>query len=208
MAVSRANQANSSASHVSGNGYSMVRARMDTVTGACLSLFLAPFFFIIKAYERYPEAISGIDILLLIVKYTLFGAVAAWLLCFIIPSFRKAALFVLLLVVVQFGFGSFHDSLKGIAGGATIARYVVMLPCLLILFAWLFWTLLKSKKTFKTPTRYFNLLFFILALPELFFLGMKKRPGADPLQGALTVCASCAKPDIYLCVLDLSLIHI
>lgn len=126
-------------------------------------------------------------------------------------NWYKAGILTASSLLLFYFFQYLTDGLNSI-GLESIARYRVLLPLLLILFAGLIFFLFRSQQDWSRWIRILNIatgLLFVAGIVQwsyLFYTGAEKRnEQADPaktLSSAYTPCDTCVKPDIYYILLD------
>jgi hypothetical protein len=168
-------------------------------------LFLLPVFFVLHGFTENYDYIPVSDSFLLAAVYILSATVILLLTRLIFKSWTKAGLFVFVLFVFHFFFGSMQDALRNIFGDTFLSRYIFILPAALLIFILLFAWLKRRKKPLAQVTRYLNLLLLLLLLIDTGWLVIKiisRDKPLVPLPGQLTICKNCPKPDLYLIITD------
>lgn len=163
-------------------------------------LYLFPLFFVFHNYVQNRNAVTATDFFELYGEYLLATLVlfaAAWLL---LKRPAKAALFAFALLFFHFFFGAFQYALKRVSEGFFLAKYSVLLPVSLGLFAGLFLFLKRTDRRFIRFTLYLNLALTVLIaidVPALFTTARQAASLTD-----LRLCDTCAKPDVYVIIAD------
>ncbi len=171
-------------------------------TFALSFVFLLPVFFILHGVSEYLFFIPFQDVLKLLVFYFAITALLLSVFYFVFRNIKKASLAVFVSLAIFFFFGATHDSLKKIAGDTFIIKYSFLLPSFCIIYV-LAMLLIKKNICVITPKliAYLNILLLILILYDASIIGFKvvtnKKGQLDMAQ-----CKTCAKPDVYLIILD------
>lgn len=168
-------------------------------------LLLLPLFFVLHGYsENYPLIKPKDAFALLFTYFLVFGALSV-LIFFLVRSWKKTAVLVLLLMCFHFFFGNILNSVKFIFHDSFITKYVFVLPFSAILFISGIIYLRKSKREFKRLILYANILFLVLIAVDVFQLIIKTTKHtavSSASDEAISACGQCDKPDIYLIVAD------
>jgi hypothetical protein len=146
------------------------------------------------------------DALLLAVLYIGVGLIIARIAWIFYRDLVKACLIAFFLLAYQFFFGSIQDFLKTLFPNQFFSQYRFLLPFSLIIFsAFVIW-LKKRKRSLLMITSYLNALLIILILVDAGRFVIKKNKNRENAAMNLTdkfiSCDGCAKPDIYLILLD------
>ena len=168
-------------------------------------LLLLPVFFVLHGYtENYP-LIKSKDVFQLLIAYLLVFGGLTGLFLLLFKSWRKAAVFVLLLMCFHFFFGNVHNSMKSLLHDNFLTKYIFILPFSAIFFVATIIYLRKSKKEFTRLVLYSNALLIILIAVDAFQLIIKMERSAKPSANSnqnIFNCNQCEKPDIYFIVAD------
>lgn len=163
-------------------------------------LYLFPLFFVLHNYVQNRNAITASDFAELYGEYLL-GSFGLFGLCWLWLRRRaKAALAAFALLFFHFFFGAFQDALKHVSEEFFLAKYSVLLPLSLVMFALLFIFLRRTNRRFVRLTLYLNVALPLLLatdLPALFKSG--ERP---PAPTRLRLCDTCSKPDVFFIIAD------
>lgn len=126
---------------------------------------------------------------------------------------KKAAVYTFLIVLLMLSFGALHDGIK-LTGFIFLARYLVLLPVLLLLTVAVYTGIRKSKSNFSKPFFFINTLLFLLLGYEIVDSGIQWRAynkGQHLIDNRFAAyqqakqtapIADTAKPDIYFLVFD------
>ncbi|HVG40762.1 MAG TPA: hypothetical protein VM888_04045, partial [Chitinophagaceae bacterium] len=168
-------------------------------------LLLLPLFFVFHGYVAHYHFVPLLDALLLILFY-LFISLSLWVLFyFILRSWRKAAIFTLIILSFHFFFGSLHDGLKYAFGSSFITRYTFLLPVCFLVLVFLFIYVRKSSASFFKLTCYINSLLLLLLIWDAVVLIQKNNTASiqtTTLSAGISKCDTCTKPDIFLIIAD------
>src|SRR5689334_14822202 len=167
-------------------------------------LFLLPVFFVWHGYVQNYPLVPGFDAVKLILEYLAIALLLTSLFYFIFKSWRKALLFIFFIMCIQFFFGATHDLLKTWFSNSFIPKYSFSLPLVLGVAIAAFFFVLRTKRSFKTVTRYLSITLVILIAVDLavLFSKMISRSKADDVSAAVAGCNDCKKPNIYLIITD------
>jgi hypothetical protein len=168
-------------------------------------LFLLPVFFVLHGFNEHYDFIPVRDALFLTLIY-LFSSLLLLLIFWLwYRNFIKASLAAFSAMGIHLFFGSFHDLLKNIFPGSLLSKYSFILTLLFLFFFTFLFVLKKKKKNPEKTCLYLNLLFFVLIIAELGFLGGKiisGRADTPQLPEGFTFCNNCPRPDIYFILAD------
>ena len=131
-----------------------------------LFLFLLPVFFI---YSGYNELFGFLSFHFVLLNLTIISAsvfAIYFISLFFLKAKTKAAIFTFFIALVCLTFGYIIDSIKNVESLQFFARYIFLIPVILILFVILFWTV-KRKEVSTGFYTFLNLLFLILILSEI-----------------------------------------
>ena len=163
-------------------------------------LFLFTLFIVFNCLARYPESIPLSDLLFYFVKCLIWSVLLVVLFRLILP-FRKAALYTLLLLMINALYGVITEFIAGIADLEKL-RFRYVLPVIILFSATIFYYLRKSAPPSDTLVRSLNVLFILLISISLvqFFLQIQKARNFETtiIQNSGPV----DKPDIFLIVTD------
>jgi len=168
-------------------------------------LFLLPVFFVLHGFNEHYDFIPVRDALFLTLIY-LFSSLLLLLIFWLwYRNFIKASLAAFSAMGIHLFFGSFHDLLKNIFPGSLLSKYSFILTLLFLLFFTFLFVLKKKKKNPEKTCLYLNLLFIVLIIAELGFLGSKIISGrayTPQLPEGFIFCNNCPRPDIYFILAD------
>lgn len=168
-------------------------------------LILLPLFFVLHGYnENYP-LIKSKDVFELLFTYFLVFGVLSTVFFFLFKSWKKVAVFVLLVMCFHFFFGNILNSLKFIFHDSFFAKYVFILPLSAVLFIVAIIYLRKTKREFKRLISYANILFLAFIVFDVFQLTIKMTGHTDnpaTSRENISECSQCETPDIYFIVAD------
>jgi hypothetical protein len=146
------------------------------------------------------------DAVILLFIYTGVSIIIVFLFWLFYRNVTKAALVTFFLMSCNFFFGSVYDFLKEHFSHAFISKFSFILPALLLLILILIVYFKRSNRSFYRTAKYLNLLLLLLITIDagtlVFRLTDSKGPAVSELSGRLTNCDTCAKPDIYLIIVD------
>ena len=169
-------------------------------------LYLLPVFFVLHGFTENFFLIPVKDALLLITKYLTTSLLLSLVFWAIYRNFHKANLAAFLIIAFNFFFGSVFDVLKSNFANTFVVKYSFILSVSALLLFAFFIYFKKTKKTFIPVTKYLNLLFLLLLFLDssilLFKLSQKTEATSIANTTKVTVCDTCAKPDIYLIITD------
>lgn len=169
-------------------------------------ILLLSVFFVLHSFTENYNLVPIQDALRLISIYVLASLVLVILAWFFFKNSIKASLAVLVLMMIYFFFGSFHDRLKDLFSDSIITRYVFILPVLFLVLAVVLFLLKRSKQINLKFIVYLNFLFAILIFLDLSILTYKiilyEKRNNVKLSGEFIECKECKKPDIYLILTD------
>ncbi len=160
---------------------------------------LLPVFFVLHGYVVNYNAVPAGDALLLALKYMAIAVLIAALAWLFLRDITKAAIFALLIMALQFFYGSIQDAIA--------LRYRIVFPFIIIFFAALVIWLKKRKKPLQKLALYLNILLLISLLIDTGSLIVKaisadiRKTTQAAFQG-LKICDTCVKPDIYFILPD------
>jgi hypothetical protein len=168
-------------------------------------LLLLPVFFVLHGYsENYP-LIKSKGVLELLLTYLLVFGGLSILFFFLLRSWRKTAVFILLVMCFHFFFGNILNSLKFLFGESFITKYTFILPLSALFFVGAIIYLRRTKREFRRLTLYSNVLLVVLIVLDVFLLTIKidnpARPASSSIENIFN-CKECDKPDIYFIVAD------
>jgi hypothetical protein len=163
---------------------------------------LLPAFFVLHGMNEQHGFVPVKDAFLLLALYLAAAIVLFILARLLFRDNSKAALASFFLMAFHFFFGSMHDNLKAIFNEGIITKYSVILPFFLIAFIALFIWLKRRRTSLHRLSTYLTILMLILITWETISLFIPKNQQQPATEAALPLCDTCAKPDIYLIVLD------
>ena len=171
-----------------------------------LYLLLLSLFFVYHGYVENFDFIPLKDIFLLLLVYLLATIVLTAIFRLVYKNWNKAALLAFFLMCFYFFFGAIYDSLANIAPNSFLVKYSVFLSIffLLIIAAAIF--LFRFKKPLRKLNYVLNVFFLLLLFVDSAWLISKMFRGDNfsdrDFQKEISVCDTCAKPDIFLIVAD------
>jgi len=182
----------------------MPRPHLPKILNSHFHFIWVVVFFIINGFNRQSQAIAFYELLflffLLIVILALFFTIAN----IFFKDFKKTGFFISITAILVLFFGVFQDAIGTIRVIAFFPRLPVFLSIvfatIIILVTWIKY----SKRSFKRSTIYLNSLFLIYILVEVgsnLTLTEPRHPRI-PKSVVGKFCDTCAKPDVYLIVLD------
>jgi hypothetical protein len=171
-------------------------------------ILLLPFFFVLHGYRENLGFIGIIDLLVLLLFYSIAALVVYGLFFFLYRNRIKASLVAIYLLFIFLFFGALQDFLQGHIHFA--ARYRVLLPLLFLLLLVLLVYLRRTRHAFNKLVLFLNILLVIYIVVELTGLTVKKmHPPANPLsvypflnKRLYGSVGATAKPDIYFLIFD------
>lgn len=146
-------------------------------------------FFLLHGYSEYVGLIPFTDLLI----FFLAAAAISFVLFFIFGRGIKAGLTTTLILLFYLFFGAVKDALH--------ARYIILLPLMLLVVAFAIIYLKRTRRTFFTLTLFINLLLIIYLVVDIAAIAFKKPNPVTALQ-SFAPCNTCFRPDIYLIILD------
>jgi hypothetical protein len=167
-------------------------------------VFLLPLFFVLHGFLENFFSVTLSEALRLSGFYFLLTCLLCFLFFFYFRQPRKTAFYVFLLAGFLLFFGAVHDTIKWMANGTFLVKYVFILPFSFIFFlASAIW-IKRSESSFTKAARYLNLLMLVLVALDLGLLAMKASKGRNipALEMGLSKCDSCKKQDVFLIVAD------
>lgn len=168
---------------------------------------LLPLFFILHGFILNYNSIGVGDASLLTLFYFACTITIAGICWIFYRDITKASLIAFVLIATQFLFGNIQDTLKRLFPGTIIWQYRFILPVGITLFAVMLLVLKKRKKSLLHLNQYLNILFLILIIIDAGWLVIKATRKKEyitinnTLKGR-TIPGYCAKPDIYLLLMD------
>src|SRR5687767_1853603 len=124
-------------------------------------LLLLPVFFVLHGYVVNYNAVPAGEALLLALIYIAVAigiAALAWLL---FRDITKAAIFALLVMTLQFFYGSIQDFLQQKFPDSFLLRYRFIFPFIILFFVAIAFLLKKRKKPLQRLALYLNILLFL-----------------------------------------------
>ncbi len=169
-------------------------------------LLLLPFFFMLHMLNENFAPGLGATVLEQVFLYFAIALVLNFFFFLLLKEVRKAALVSLFLLSFNFFFGSLHDGLKSIAGEQIfLAKYVFIVPLIIILTAALVIGLKRTKKDISKVYLFLNILLFTLfafewvqLLPKIF----QKNNSVSGHSQQFIDCDTCKQPDVYVIIAD------
>lgn len=169
-----------------------------------LYIFLLPLFFVFHGFNTNFYFVSLPSALLLVGVYTLWSLAIAGLFYIFSRRWQHAAVMAIFVMSFNFFFGNIQDTIKENVSDGLFTKYSFLTISFLILLIALFFLL--RKKNLSKLTFYLNTVFIVLIAIEVFSLlssvFSKNKIAAGPLPGFTKICDTCAKPDIYIVLLD------
>jgi hypothetical protein len=172
-------------------------------------LLLLPVFFVLHGYNLNYDAVPAVDAAMLALKYIIIGVLIAAVAYLYFKDITKAALFTLLLLSIQFFYGSIQDWLLHHLPGRWLLRYRFVFSLLTILVVGGLVWLKKRKRPLARLAMYLNVIlaiFIVVDVVELIFFAQKRKNAKEKtftqLTEGLKKCDDCEKPDIYFIIPD------
>ena len=172
-------------------------------------LLLLPAFFVLHGYTVNYDAVPVMEAAVLALKYMIIGVLIAVLAYLYLRDTTKAALFALLLLAIQFCYGSIQDWLLNNLPGRALLRYRFVFSLLTILVVGGLVWLKKRKRPLKILALYLNVilgLFLLVDAVNLLFFAQRRKDAKEEKLSAVMAglhnCDTCAKPDIYFIIPD------
>ncbi len=176
------------------------------ITTRNLFVYLLPIVFLLHQYAGNYSIIPIGSVFLLLAIYLAAITLCAAILYMVFRNWYKAHLFSFLIFGVNFFFGVIQNTLYRLAGDTILPRYSFLFPflCICLVVAFLF---LKRRKSTTGRTGYIlSLVLSLLLLGGLTELAINKAKKGNPtlLRDRLSLhpCGDCAKPDIYMILVD------
>jgi hypothetical protein len=167
-------------------------------------IFLFPLFFVFHGFNTNFYFVSLQSAWLLVGVYTLWTLIIAGLFYIFSRKWKHAAFLAVVVMSFNFFFGNIQDLIKDNIPYALATKYSFLAIVFLILLIVLFFSL--RKKNLSKLTFYLNTVFLVLIIIEVFSLlsasVFKQKPAITSLPGFTKICDTCAKPDIYIILLD------
>lgn len=161
-------------------------------------------FFIVHGYSENQFLVPLKELFLLLGILLVVGIVLFFLFKRIFHSGHKAALFTAIGFGIVLFFGAIQDFLSQFRWLSSLTRLTILLPvCFVILIAFFIW-LKKTKLPFNRTVFFLNTLLLLYLIVDLFLITARfVSPPKDELaQYKLNNCDTCAKPPVYLVLLD------
>jgi len=165
---------------------------------------LLPFFYFLHYYfVNYPFFPTRLAIDLL-AEYVLATILLLFLFLALLKNWRKSSLFTFSLLSVQFFFVFFCEFLSKYTEGSIWGKDIFLLTVLMLVLLWLFLQLKKTTHSLPKLVRFLNVLMLSWIVVELcVFLGFRSYLNKELKKTvAIKGCENCAKPDVYLLILD------
>lgn len=163
-------------------------------------------FFLVHGYNEHRGLIAWQALLVCLLQLVAAGAVIYWIARRWLRQPDKAGLFTSFVLLLVLFFGAWQDALAAIRPLTNLSRLQYFLPLNLLAMVVLFFWLRKSTLPFTRGIRFINLLLLIYLVIELFhLLSPADRHRHDDKTLAplgLTHCDTCARPPVYLVLLD------
>jgi hypothetical protein len=165
-------------------------------------------FFVTHGYLENVRLIPFWDIALLLVILLVFSLLVFWFFRWLLKTKQKSALFTFLFLLITLFFGVVQDFAERQFGDSFFSRISFLsLLAFVILFAG-FFLIRKSRNDFKRIPVFLNLLFAIYIIVDLsaILVELQKHEKTEktifhePIK--ISPCDSCAKPPVYLVLLD------
>lgn len=168
-------------------------------------LVLLPLFFVLHGFVANLPLVTVVDSLVLFLTYCLASVVLSGFFYLLYKDISKAALMATIALASNFFFGNIHDLLKSVLGNGFLTRYGAVIG-VFVLFLVAAYLLIKKRKSVAAATAYLSISLGLLTLVDICQF-IFTRPGNagnkySTLQPGLTLCDTCAKPDVYVVVLD------
>lgn len=154
-------------------------------------------FFLLHGYSEYVGLIPFAHLFIFLIIGAGWGVLVFYIFKRWLRSSRKAGILTTLVLLFYLFYGSFKDLVHdGV-------RHSVLLPLMLVIVIATAYYLKKSTQEFSRLTLFINLLLLIyLAMDVVSIAVTQTKETARVAKINYTVCDTCAKPDIYLIVLD------
>lgn len=163
-------------------------------------------FFLVHGYKEHRGLIPLSEGLITFAQLTVAGLVIYGIARWLLRSPQKAGLFTSFVLVLVLFFGAWQDALAAIHPLANLSRLQYFVPLLLLVMVLFLLWLKRTKTNPGKAIRFINLLLIIYLAVDLFLLAVpatrsKREASSAPVAG-LTRCDTCAKPSVYLVLLD------
>jgi hypothetical protein len=160
-------------------------------------------FFLLHGYSEYIGLIPFTDLLIFFLIAAASGGIFFFIFKKITGTSRKAGVLTTLILLFYLFYGSIKDGLKD-GWLHSLSRYSILVPTMLVLLVILAYYFRKTKKDLPKLTLFINCLLLIYLLVDITSIIIRRKQSADLTTSsmALTVCDTCAKPDIYFILLD------
>ena len=167
-------------------------------------------FFLTHGYKENFGLISFINMLIFFALATLAGLTLFFIFQKIFQYSIKTGIWISCLAIIFLFFGAFMDFIQSISFLQPIIKYRFLLPLLLGILILLFVFLQRTKKSLFVINRYITVLFLIFILIDIisiivFSVTPAKRNSRlvnIDFNYPMPACDDCARPDIYLILLD------
>ncbi len=160
-------------------------------------------FFLLHGYSEYVGLIPFSDLPVFFLSAAACGLALFYILKRWLRSPVKAGILTTLVFLFYLFYGSIKDALSP---GALhlLSRYSILLPAMVIVLLATGFYLKRSKKEFPRLTLFINCLLIIYLLIDIgaIIFTSKKTIDVSPAHASYRTCDTCARPDIYLIILD------
>lgn len=166
-------------------------------------LFLFPLFFVFHGFTENFYFVPVKTAFMLTGIYLLSILLLTASFYFFSRKILHAALMAAMVMAFNFFFGYTQDLIRTIAPASIFVKYSFLTALFLVTLAGAFFIL--RKKNLSKFTAYLNILFCLLIIIEIFSLLSKpgwQKINSTAIEKLFVRCDSCAKPDIYIIVLD------
>jgi hypothetical protein len=161
---------------------------------------LFPLFFVLHGYQQYVLFVPFSALLALAIRYLLGSLLLFGIFLWLYKETIKAGMAVFITLLFFCLFGALHDFLQKFLQGTFFVKYIFLLPLLAIIYIALLISL-RHRKIKARWTAYLNLVFVVLLIIDAGTILYKVRTVQKP-DIVLSRCDTCAKPDVYLIVVD------
>lgn len=170
-------------------------------------IVLLPFFYFLHRWSENFSPLLFKEVLSLSMYNTVFSIGLTLIAFLFYKNFQKAAITAFTLIVVEFFFINFFSLFRGNQILQFLSRFSFSIPITFVLIIFILCILKKTKRDLSRVSGYLNLLLVVLIIIDgvsIFNQSIQddKRIALTEMKQQLNKCDSCAKPDIYLIVVD------
>jgi hypothetical protein len=164
-------------------------------------------FFIVHGYSENQFLVPPGELILLLGILMAAGIVGFFLFKKIFRNGHKATVFTTLVFFIVLFFGVIQDFLAQFRFLSSLTRLTILLPvCVVLLIVFFIW-IKRTKLSFKRTVFFLNTLLALYLIVDLViityhFISPPQNRDRELAQYALTPCDTCAKPPVYLILLD------